>query len=457
MRLASNESPYPPLPAVREAIERALGTLNRYPDPSNSLLRAAPQRPLRRARRRGSRSATAPATSCWPPARRCSSPAPSSSTRGRRSRSTRTSRAASGARAITVALDGARAPRPAGDAARDHRRHAAGDRLQPQQPDQHRARRSRTIAAFLERGAAARVRDRRRGLLRVQPARRPRRLDRAARRATRTSCCCAPSRRSTASAGCASASRCAAPRSCRARSTRCASRSSATRSPRPPRSRRSPTRTRSIDRVARTVAERIAVDERPARARARAGRVAGELLLVRARRADATRQAVMRGPAGARRARARRHRARQRAAARCASPTALPEENTPLPRRARRGAGAAPGPSPAASPCRTAIAGALHARIAPWTMRRRLLQPSHGHELSRTRTSRGHRPSAARTRGRLTAPISPGDLARRFGLTRARAGRDGRTGSRSGTERHPPGVPSALLARPRRATSGHAG
>jgi histidinol-phosphate aminotransferase len=37
--LASNESPYPPLPQVREAIERALATLNRYPDPSNSLLR----------------------------------------------------------------------------------------------------------------------------------------------------------------------------------------------------------------------------------------------------------------------------------------------------------------------------------------------------------------------------------------------------------------------------------
>jgi histidinol-phosphate aminotransferase len=39
VRLASNESPYPPLPAVREAIERGLETLNRYPDPSNSLLR----------------------------------------------------------------------------------------------------------------------------------------------------------------------------------------------------------------------------------------------------------------------------------------------------------------------------------------------------------------------------------------------------------------------------------
>jgi histidinol-phosphate aminotransferase len=39
VRLASNESPYPPLDAVREAIERQLATLNRYPDPSNSLLR----------------------------------------------------------------------------------------------------------------------------------------------------------------------------------------------------------------------------------------------------------------------------------------------------------------------------------------------------------------------------------------------------------------------------------
>jgi histidinol-phosphate aminotransferase len=37
--LASNESPFPPLPAVREAVERALGGLNRYPDPTNALLR----------------------------------------------------------------------------------------------------------------------------------------------------------------------------------------------------------------------------------------------------------------------------------------------------------------------------------------------------------------------------------------------------------------------------------
>jgi histidinol-phosphate aminotransferase len=39
VRLASNESPYPPLPAVIEAIQRALPGLNRYPDPTNSLLK----------------------------------------------------------------------------------------------------------------------------------------------------------------------------------------------------------------------------------------------------------------------------------------------------------------------------------------------------------------------------------------------------------------------------------
>jgi histidinol-phosphate aminotransferase len=39
VRLASNESPYPPLPAVQEAINRASSALNRYPDPTNSQLR----------------------------------------------------------------------------------------------------------------------------------------------------------------------------------------------------------------------------------------------------------------------------------------------------------------------------------------------------------------------------------------------------------------------------------
>jgi histidinol-phosphate aminotransferase len=39
--MASNESPYPPIPAVVNAVTAALGGLNRYPDPTNSALRAA--------------------------------------------------------------------------------------------------------------------------------------------------------------------------------------------------------------------------------------------------------------------------------------------------------------------------------------------------------------------------------------------------------------------------------
>jgi histidinol-phosphate aminotransferase len=39
--LASNESPYPPMPEVVEAIGRVLGGLNRYPDPTNAELRRA--------------------------------------------------------------------------------------------------------------------------------------------------------------------------------------------------------------------------------------------------------------------------------------------------------------------------------------------------------------------------------------------------------------------------------
>jgi histidinol-phosphate aminotransferase len=39
VKLASNESPFPPLPEVREAIARTLEQLNRYPDPASGLLR----------------------------------------------------------------------------------------------------------------------------------------------------------------------------------------------------------------------------------------------------------------------------------------------------------------------------------------------------------------------------------------------------------------------------------
>ncbi len=39
--MASNETPYAPLPAVREAVAEALSGVNRYPDPSNTQLRRA--------------------------------------------------------------------------------------------------------------------------------------------------------------------------------------------------------------------------------------------------------------------------------------------------------------------------------------------------------------------------------------------------------------------------------
>ena len=138
MRLASNESPYPPLPEVREAIERALGTLNRYPDPSNSLLRArlserygVPQ--SRIAIGNGSCDILlAAGEALLEPGAELVYAWPSFSVYPHLG-------AASGARAVTVALD-------------EQERHdlpamlreitvadAARDRLQPEQPDEHGA------------------------------------------------------------------------------------------------------------------------------------------------------------------------------------------------------------------------------------------------------------------------------------------------------------------------------
>ena len=250
--LASNESPVPPLPAVVEAAARALEGANRYPDPTSARLRARAGRSLRRAGRadrRGQRLLRHPAG---------------------RGRGAARARRRGGLR-VAVVLDlpapgggvrrhrGHRAarrrrpPRPAGDGRRGDGGHAAGARLQPQQPDEHGGPAGRDRGAARAR-AAPRLRDRRRGLLRVQRARGPRRLARPARRRTPTWCCCARSPRSTGCAGCASASGCAARRSCARRSTRCASRSSATRPRRPPPSRRS----RHQDEVARRVERTIA-------------------------------------------------------------------------------------------------------------------------------------------------------------------------------------------------------
>ena len=127
--------PEPPLPAVVEAVHARHWAAQPLPGPDE---RRAAQRAVASAtasRRSGSRSATARATSCSPPARRCSSPAPSSSTPGRRSASIRTSRRPRAPRAIQVPLDAEHEHDLDAMARRDHRRDAAGDRLQPEQPD----------------------------------------------------------------------------------------------------------------------------------------------------------------------------------------------------------------------------------------------------------------------------------------------------------------------------------
>ena len=170
--LASNESPYPPIPAVVEAVSAVLGGLNRYPDPTNAKLRRRAERPLRgpgRAHRDRQRLVRHPAR--------------------RRRGAARAGRRARLRVAVVQRLPAPggglgrhrdhrrpqrpRRARPRRHGARDHGRHAPGHRLQPQQPDVDRAARRRDRGLRRAR-AAPRLRDRRRGLLRVQHARRPR-------------------------------------------------------------------------------------------------------------------------------------------------------------------------------------------------------------------------------------------------------------------------------------------
>ena len=168
--LASNESPDPPLAAVVRAAQRALEGANRYPDPANTALKRAlsnrygvapepdrdRQRLLRHPARRRRRAAGA----------------------GRRARLRLAvvQRLPAPRRRLGRAGDHRaarrRVPRPRRDGAGDHRRDAPRDRLQPEQPDLDGAavRRDRRLRA---QRAAPRRGDRRRGLLRVQPARRP--------------------------------------------------------------------------------------------------------------------------------------------------------------------------------------------------------------------------------------------------------------------------------------------
>ena len=180
-KLASNESPYPPIPEVVEAVTQALGGLNRYPDPTNAALRTRLSDrygvPANRiAIGNGSCDILlAAGDALLEPGRRgrlrlavvLGLPAPRRRLRRARDRGPGRRRPP---------------PRPGEDARGDHRRHAARDRLQPEQPDLDRAaaRRDRRLR---RRRPAPRRRDPRRGLLRVQPPPRPRRVDPAAQEA----------------------------------------------------------------------------------------------------------------------------------------------------------------------------------------------------------------------------------------------------------------------------------
>ena len=68
VKLASNETPFPPHPQVLEAVEAQLRTLNRYPDPTKAAAAPRVSRTAPAWRPSASPSATAPARSCSPAA-----------------------------------------------------------------------------------------------------------------------------------------------------------------------------------------------------------------------------------------------------------------------------------------------------------------------------------------------------------------------------------------------------
>ena len=241
--LASNESPYPPIPAVVEAVtkvaRRASTATRTRPTP-----RCGASCPTSTASRRsriaiGNGSCDillAAGDALLEPGAELVYAWPSFSVYPHLA-------AASGARAIEVPVDDNHLPPAGQDARGDHRRHAAGARLQPEQPDLDGAAAGRD-RGVREVGAAPRRRDPRRGLRRVQRAAGPRRLGAAAREAPQPGAAADVQQglRAVRAAGRLRAVRLGG--ASRPRSTRCASRSSATPPRRPRRSRRSTTRTR---------------------------------------------------------------------------------------------------------------------------------------------------------------------------------------------------------------------
>ena len=147
-KLASNESPYPPIPAVIEAVTKALTGLNRYPDPTNAALRrklsdrtGVPAQRI--AIGNGSCDILlAAGDALLEPGAELVYAWPSFSVYPHLAAASGRARDRGPAR--RQALPPARQ-----DGRGDHRRHAAGDRLQPEQPDLDRA------AAGRDRGVRA--------------------------------------------------------------------------------------------------------------------------------------------------------------------------------------------------------------------------------------------------------------------------------------------------------------
>ena len=403
MRLASNESPYPPLPAVRDAIDaRARGAQSlsrpdqlgccgqrlsdRYGVPAvadrdrQRLVRhpAGGRRGAAGARRRARlRLAVVlglPAPAAPPPARARS-----------RSRSTTQERH---------------------DLPRCSREITVATRLvivcNPNNPTSTALPLS-AIARFVERGPAARLRDRRRGLLRVQPARRSRRVDRAARAPPqpRAAADLLEGLRPVRAARRLCAVRLAT--TCRARSTRCASRSSATRS----RRRRRVEALAHQDAVARPRHADVAERDRSRRGAARAGPCSPpsrRRTSAGSSSASATRPTSCRASPSAACSCARGTALGERRL-RCASPTARREENSRFLDALGGGAGAGARSRRWLSACRARSAACvcyndLHRTMTRyWRYNHVTLAASRS---VRTTLSRGAERPLARSRSRVT-------------------------------------------------------